>query len=632
MCGISGFYVKNRSPLSNSEQLLKKNNQNLSHRGPDGSGSTDFKHTGLTHNRLSILDLSDAAKQPMQFNNIHITYNGEIYNFPNLKLELQALGYSFQTNSDTEVLLKAYHKWGVNAFGKLNGMFAVGIYNSVTDELLLARDPVGIKPLFYFEDQEHIFFASEVRTLLQNNRIPIDYDLPAIDAYFTYYYTPAPHTGISGLSQVEPGSCLIFKGKQKTDIVFYKWSFTDTDFKQTPYDKKEFQRQLLASVERQLVSDVPVGAFLSGGADSTAIALALKLLGKSDVKFYHFAFDDEKYSELPFAKHVAKKLDVKLEVIRGEANFDTLPIELSPYLMEPTADPSSLAMFLLCQGSKKHSKVFLSGDGSDEILAGYKTYSATFLAENFKSPVMRGLSSFLNPATSLIPVKEERYSKFQILDRWLKYSGKPYPFDHCNWRTIFSEKFKTEIYSDSFYQSTKNADPINMYARHLTDVKHLPKLEQMLYMDLKHYLPNDMLVKADRMGMRSGLEIRVPFLDLEFINYSYKIPSQYKLNGKETKHALKEFLYQSFEPSFVNRPKAGFNIPLSKYLRTSWYSVLMDCLNMYSAECEAFLNIKMIKKMCEDHRAQKKDFHHELFTILMFLLWVKNIKDMKRGN
>lgn len=555
-----------------------------------------------------------------------LTYNGEIYNYLELKQELESAGLRFRGSSDTEVILRGYKHWGLDCLKKLNGIFAFAIWDRREKTLLLARDPVGVKPLFFSEKDGRFLFASEIKGILSQAEVSREYDEEAIFDFLHFNYVAAPRTGYSSVRQLMPGECVLVNrnGIHSHSIKSIEWPEHRSSVMQANV-AEAFWETFRTRVQAQTMADVPVGAFLSGGLDSSAVAAALKQ-NRCNVTLFHARFEGD-YDESPAARATAKALGMKLVELQPEADARDLPQLISKHLEEPTADSSALAMYLLCRETAKHSKVALSGDGADELLAGYETFRATLLSRKLSGGIFGLPLALARRISRFIPPADTRYSFQQKWERFFLHAGKPFPFDHANWRTIFHDGLKRYTLDPGFLARQKNRDPARKYAAFANELPGSASLlDRMLHMDFSFYLPNDMLVKVDRMSMAHGLEVRVPFLDLEMIQAGRALPDGWKLRGKQRKVVLRSGLESRIPAEVLSLPKAGFNFPVEKHLRTTWWELIQDLLATYRNEISNYLQPGKVVAMLQAHKELRRDYRHELFGILMFLLWIHNSK------
>lgn len=626
MCGIAGLHHFTAPQRPVDAGVLAAMTRSLAHRGPDGEGLWSAPGIGLGHRRLSILDLSDAGRQPMTYadGRFVITYNGEIYNFRELREELRPRGHRFRSNSDTEVILAAYAEWGEQALDRLSGIFAFAIWDAARHELLLARDPIGVKPLFYSLHGGTLRFGSEIKAILSDPAVPRDVDDEAIDAFLTFSYTPAPLTGFAAVRQLLPGHCARVDGHGIHIRRYWEHPYApvprNVDFETA---RREYAALLDRVTKAQMVSDVPVGAFLSGGLDSAAVVRSMKRAGLGEVHALAVGFEHAAFDERAAARRTAAALGVSLEEQQIPLFAADLLPSLAAHCEEPTADSSMIPVYLLCKAARRRFTVAMSGDGADELLAGYETYRATARAATYRripGPLRRGL---LAPLAALLPISERKYGLHQVATRFVYGAELGPDRDHAAWRIALSDPLKRRLYAPAFAADAARFDPLMRYARH---IRELPptrdRLSGLLSADTRFYLPNDMLVKVDRMSMANGLEVRVPMLDIELVRFCANLPSDFKLHrGRVRKHILRESLRGDVPDEILDRPKSGFNVPLEAWMRGGLGDLLLDSLQARRAEIERFLHVPAVEAALADHRARRIECAHALFAVLMLALW-----------
>ncbi len=578
MCGISGK-LSWQQPV-NSEVVVDINSK-LFHRGPDDGGILSLENIVLGHRRLSIIDLTEAGKQPMSdnTNRYHIVYNGMVYNFRELKQDLIRAGYHFRGTSDTEVVLYSYIYWGIDCLPKFNGMFALAVWDSKEQVLLLARDRFGKKPLYYYRLPDGgIVFASELTALMKDTEVPRKISSAALNCYLSLSYILSPMTMYESVEKLEPAYYILIKNKGKYFTKQRYWNYADLFRLKTNDSIKDAAAKILflleQSVKRRMISDVPIGAFLSGGVDSSAVVALMKKYHTGELHTFSMGFDDATYNELPDAKrtsdwigtiHHAKicEMDGSLSIIHNAiASYD-----------EIFADTSLIPMVEVSKLAAEHVKVVLSGDGGDEIFAGYITYKATEYHHKLRLvPVgfKRFLLSFLN---RFFPPQKTKLSfefKAKQFLYGLLYSGHQ---AHYLWRCIFTPEERIKILGSDYKDLVYSTDPFLQFKKHYDEVRDLDIFDQHLYVDIKTWLADDILVKLDRATMHSSIEGRCPYLDNDLVAYVASLPYKYKsvprsqIFPKKHKYILKVAVKELLPISVLKKRKAGFNSPVGKWLQ-----------------------------------------------------------------
>jgi asparagine synthase (glutamine-hydrolysing) len=566
MCGLVGYYnYFKRRDREISLSIFERIVETLAHRGPDDKGIYHSQNIGLGHRRLSILDLSALGKQPMASSDetVQVVHNGEIYNFREIRRELEMKGKSFLSESDTEVLLNAYLEWGVESIKKFRGIFAFAIWDQNIQRLWLVRDHIGIKPLYFADYMGTIYFASEIHSLLSFPDIPSDPDPLGIDAYLTFGYVTAPLTGYKHIKQLLPGQYLLFEGTEKQIVQYWDLPMNISKMKASERECiEEFDNLLTRTVQRQMVSDVPVGAFLSSGTDSFAILRAMRRAQKYDPIAFSVGFSDKRYDELDYTELAAKALGVRFISCRLPTDIDNIIGELLPHCQDPFADSSCLPTYYLSEIASKYVKVVLSGDGGDELLGGYSVYKANKYAEVYRRIPGFIRKGVIRPLATSMPDIGGKYSLREKASRFVYGSEQGKWRDHASWRIIVPGSWKKQFYMPEFYKEVRDFDPIDTYVRYMEYAKqhNCSDLDCQLYADLRFYLSNDMLVKVDRMSMAHGLEVRVPFLDVEIVNFCWNLPDDLKIKNGCLKYILRKVISDTYPSQLQKLPKSGFNM------------------------------------------------------------------------
>lgn len=562
MCGFVGYVVGDSSKIKESAEEFEHIVDSLSHRGPDGKGVYFDKNVALGHRRLAVIDPIEQSSQPMFdiANRYVIVYNGELYNFEELKIELVKLGYQFRTKSDTEVVLYSYVHWGEKAVEKFNGMFSFAVWDKCNKELFLCRDHVGIKPLYYSYVSNMLVFASEISSILMFKHVSNKPDYYGLDCYFTFGYIPAPMTGYSRIKQLLPGEYIKLK-----DWKIYTRKYWDLPLGQSKHMQRtqdlifNFKEILSSAVKRQMVSDVSLGTFLSGGVDSFAIS-RFASEENPNIKAFSIGFNDSSYDESDLSKIAAETLNINFSCNNMNLDSDSLKTITRRLKDYPFADSSSLAVYLLTKSASKNVKVALSGDGADELLGGYATYNLESYTRFYKN-LPNYLKNILNKSSKYYS-DNGKYSMKEKARRFMYGANKPTFMDHASWRTIIPDFAKDQIYSDNFKRELADFDPLELYAEYAKKSYSAgcSYLDSLLYADFSFYLPNDMLVKVDRMSMANSLEVRVPFLDMEVVNFCWALPESMKINKNIKKFILREAIKDLYPDDLKKIKKSGFNV------------------------------------------------------------------------
>jgi len=617
MCGISGIATFKESGVP--ETLINKLNGALRHRGPDDEGyfrSTDRKAI-LGHRRLSIIDL-ESGHQPI-FNEdgrIAVIFNGEIYNYLELKSELETKGHTFSTLSDTEVIVHLYEEMGPDCVKRLRGMFAIAIWDGRKDELFLARDRVGKKPLYYAAMNGILYFASEIQALYEIPDVSKEVDYSAIDQYLTYSYIPSPYSIYKGIRKLSQAHCLTFNEKGLTVSRYWKPDYhrkIELDYEEA---KRELVRILSEAVRLRLVSDVPLGAFLSGGVDSSAIVALMSRLSDRPVRTFSIGFPDKEYDELAYANEVASRYHTDHQEFIVEPNrLEDLSAIVRHY-GEPYGDSSAVPTWHLSRLTRQHVTVALNGDGGDELFGGYPWYRVIHEFNRVSCPISRWLASVLwQKGKSYLPRRFKRAlellsyterQRFQALRSFVSASDR---------ESLYHEQFRRRLSAEA-----------DGYLAALYDESIPYDYDRSFCTDFLSYLPDDLLVKVDRASMAHGLECRSPFLDCELVDFACSLPPIWKIQRGKTKKILKEAVEDWFPKGFVDRPKMGFTVPIGKWFRGELKSFIWDKLVSGSLPQMALLETDAIKTLLTEHFEGVRNHEAKIWNIFMLSLWFEEYK------
>ncbi len=621
MCGIAGEISFTPGPVATT--WVRAACQRMAHRGPDGEGFYQGGPVALGHRRLSIIDLAGGS-QPLSYAGRYwITYNGEIYNYRELRAELAARGFAFATQSDTEVILAAYAAWGTDCLVRLNGIFAFGIWDVQAKVLLLARDHLGVKPLLYHHDQAGLRFASELKGLLCHPAVRPEVDPHALQDYLALGYVLAPRTILRGVARLEPGSYL--RVDQNGEVICAKYwdaaGFIDRRAGIAPAQAvAEFSDRLERASTLQMVSDVPLGAFLSGGIDLSSIVYHAARQADQPLNTFSIGFDEASFSELDYAALAARHIhtDHHQQVV-GPQSLAQLARLVWLY-DEPLGDTSLIPTYFVAQLARERVTVVLSGDGGDELLAGYDTYLADRLQALYRRVPGWLHQRVIQPGLSaLVPPSDKKVSlNFMIRQFIAQGHGSP-ERAHFGWRQMFAPAERRALSDDS-----SGYDPFDSYRRHYQPVRAAGPLAQSLYVDINTWMVDDILVKVDRASMACSLESRVPFLDPDLVEYAMSLPSNLKLRGLQRKYVLKQAMRGKLPNQIIDRKKRGFNAPISHWMRGPLGGEI-DAL--FRAHPSTLLDLQhpAIQRLWSEHRSGQNDHGFKLWTLLSFVLWEKEV-------
>lgn len=630
MCGICGKISLNGKPVDRKN--IKEMGDLLAHRGPDGEGFyfNPTKTVGLGHRRLAIIDLKTGGQpMPNEDGTVWIVFNGEIYNFLELKKDLEKKGHHFKTTSDTEVIIHSWEEYGEKCVNKFNGMFAFAIWDEKKQTLFLARDRLGEKPLFYTKTNTSFIFASEIKAILQNQEVKKSLSTEALNMYLSVGYFLSPETIINGIKKLPAASTLTFR-MNHFKVKEY-WDLNPMVKKDLPEEEwlEQFKNLFENSIKIRLVSDVPLGAFLSGGLDSTAIVSYMKKFSDRIPNTFSIGFKEKTYSELNFARLASEFLKTNHRdlVIRPDIESDLKRIIWTND--EPLGDTSAIPMYFLSMMTRKKVTVALSGDGGDENLAGYETYIADKLFPYLRNLPLRG---FISKAISkFLPTSFNKVSR----DYKLKQFVRAYDFTpekaHYFWRTIFSDDDKKKLINSDVYKKIKNHDTFFYFKKYFDKYPDGKFLDRAQYVDIKTWLTDDILVKVDRASMGNSLETRAPFLDYRLVEFLAQVPPSFKLKGFKTKYLLKKAMKGKIPDEIINRKKAGFNAPVPVWLRGDLKKIVLKYLSERNVEKLGLFNYEFIEIMIREYFSGKKDHSLKLWLLLNFMMWYdiffENIKN-----
>ena len=619
MCGICGIV----GPAPVDRGVLGRMTRALEHRGPDDEGFhvaeyEDGTAVGLGFRRLSIIDLA-TGNQPIgnEDGSLQVVLNGEIYNYRELRAVLVKHGHRFATNADTEVIVHLYEEFGARCVERLNGMFAFALWDEKDRRLLLARDRFGKKPLYYADLGDALLFGSELKALLQHPSCPRELDFASLSRYLALEYVPTPRAIFEGVSKLPGGHYLLWREGRTSIEQYWDLSFEhDGDKRSDEEYVEEFRRLFRESVRRRLVSDVPLGAFLSGGIDSSSVvAMMSEALPAGAVQTFSIGFEEPSFDESSHARSVAEHfgVDHHEEVFSQETMLALLPT-VTEFLDEPFADPSILPTYLLSRHTRESVTVALGGDGSDELLAGYPTFPADRFARLY--PLPRALNErVVIPLADRLPVSTKNFSPDFKLKRFLRGAGSPASERHATWLGAFTPSEQEALLT------RPAADPLEEQRRAFEGAPTTNRLERLLYVYAKTYLQDDILTKVDRASMACSLEVRAPFLDVDLVEFLGRVPARLKLRGLDTKHLLKRAMADILPPGIAKRPKKGFGIPVAGWLKGSLREPLQDELSPDRIRRQGIFEPAVVERLVSEHMSGRRDHRKPLWTLFVFQLW-----------
>jgi len=609
MCGINGKINFNKKQISEDEIILM--NDALVHRGPDDSGIWIENNVGLGHRRLSIIDLSYSGHQPMKYDDMVIVFNGEIYNFLELKTELESKGYQFKSKTDTEVILASYKEWGIECLNKLRGMFAFAIYDKSKNILFGARDRFGKKPFKYYFDGTVFIFASELKAILTQKEIKREVDWEAIDDFLTLQYVPHSKTGFQNIFKLPQAHYFTLDLDTKKFEIKKYWVLDYSqklDLSENEWVKL-LEESLKESIRLRMISDVPIGAFLSGGLDSSAVVAFMSLF-TDKVKTFSIGFEEKDFDETEYARIVAKKYNTDHhELIVKSADMIQYIKQLVYQYEEPYADSSQLPTFILSKFSREYVTVALNGDGGDENFGGYDKHMVHLFAKYIKKLPFRNLLLYLSKISG-----QEKVTLFlKILDQenWIQ---------HVNYTNYFDTYTKNEFYTEKYLEKIKNHSTYDFFEYIMKNAKNLEYMDRIFYLDFNSYVPDDLMVKVDIATMANSLESRSPLLDHKFVELSAQIPSNLKVGFNKRKYIFKKMLRKYLNEDILNRKKRGFSIPLNYLFRNGLKDYIKNVILDDDGLVLQIMKKDMVQMLLENHYDGKNN-GKKLWALMVLNLW-----------
>ncbi len=625
MCGIAGFVEVDASPTEPREALVRRMCAAIRHRGPDDEGVHIDGHAAIGMRRLAIIDVN-TGQQPMsgEDGRIVVVFNGEIYNFQQLADELRDAGHRFRTRSDTEVIVHAWEQWGEDALVRLRGMFGIAVWDIASRTLWLARDRAGIKPLHYSHSNGRLVFGSEIKSLLADPRVPRDIDPASLDHYCSFLYTPPDRSVFAAVRKLPPGHVLRWRDGQVSTRRY--WDLPEGSFRGSQQEAAARLRELLGdAVRSHMISDVPLGAFLSGGVDSSAVVALMARTSGQRVKTFSIGFEEATHDELPYAREVARLFDTDHHefVVRPDAL--SILDRVIAHFDEPFGDSSAIPTWYVSEIAARHVTVVLSGDGGDELFGGYSRYRPHERVAAFDRLRLPGRSSIARLAWRRWPrgLRGRNFLRHVAQDaegRYLEDIG------------FFRPDEKEALYTSAFAAAVAGSDPFADMRRLLDADRDVAWANRMMRFDFRTYLPNDCLTKVDRMSMAHSIESRVPLLDTALIEFVATLPASFKITaGGRQKHVLKQAVADLLPPSILDRRKQGFGVPIGGWFGGDLRELFADTLLSPRAAGRGYFEPREVRRLVGEHVGGRRDHTLRLWLLMVLELWLRQYVDAQAG-
>jgi asparagine synthase (glutamine-hydrolysing) len=617
MCGIAGFadLTRDHGTVTGDRARLEAMCDVMRHRGPDDGGLHVEPGAAIGMRRLSIIDLS-TGHQPIhnEDETVWVVFNGEIYNYRELRHDLETAGHRFYTSSDTETIVHGYEEWGEQLFPRLRGMFAIAVWDARQRTLLLARDRVGIKPLYYGQGGGRLFFGSEAKCLLVNPEIDREIDVAALDHYLAYLYTPRDRAIFRGISKLPPGHRLKLRDGRVTIERYWQYP-TDAVFRGSEDEALDaLERTLAATVQSHMLSDVPLGAFLSGGIDSSVVVALMARQSSRPVKTFSIGFDESAFNELPHARRVARHLgtDHHEFIVRPDAT--TILDRMISHFDEPFGDSSAIPTWYVSELARQHVTVVLSGDGGDELFGGYDRY--------LPHPRVRSFDRLTPGVGRAVASLAWRALPYGMRGKnFLRHVARDEQGRYLDSVTFYHADERAALLSPEVQSQLVEWNAETFFGAPFERLSHLPFAAQMMAFDFETYLPEDCLTKVDRMSMAHSIESRVPLLDHLVVEFAASLPVGLKISGDRRKHLLKQLAFRLVPRELLERPKQGFGVPIGHWFRGSMRDVFGDVLRSPSARHRGYFNATFVDRIVNEHLTGKRDHSLRLWQLVVFELW-----------
>ena len=632
MCGITGFWNL-RSGRPADRDTLHAMTATLVHRGPDDDGFHLAGSVGLGIRRLAVTD-PQGGQQPMpnEDGSVHVVFNGAIYNHVELRQELTGRSHRFRTRCDTEAIVHAWEEWGPRCVERFNGMFAFAVWDANQRQLFLARDRLGVKPLYVWQGSEGVVFGSELKAVLRAPWIDVTWDRDALDDFLTYEYVPSPRSIVAGVRKLAAASTMLFRESHGTEQVEPRryWSLSRAGGPAP--DESAVREQLRTSVRRRLMADVPLGAFLSGGIDSSIIVGLMAREAGPGVRTFSVGFNDPSYDELPFAREVARRNGTLHHEEQLTPDITDLADRLGDMYDEPFGDVSAFPTWLISSVARRHVTVALSGDGGDELFAGYDTYRAHRWAHRVRWLTRTAGWRLVDRLVDGVAPRPQKKGMVNKLKRFVHGAGNPEDLEHARWLVFQDAAGRRALYTSESHGHVAARDIFSHYRSLLAEgtAQGFSGLDRQLYADLRGYLADDILAKVDRASMAASLEVRVPFLDHEFVEMAMRIPAEQKLRGATTKWILRRAFTDVLPASIQRRQKEGFSIPMKQWLAGPLEPLMRDLLSRDRLNARGLFLPGEVERLMSEHVTGRRNHAHGLWCLMALELSLTSLERIRR--
>lgn len=630
MCGICGI-VQLHDSFTIHQKTLQRMNDVISHRGPDDEGFYISLKAGLAMRRLSIIDLV-GGHQPIrnEDGSIQIVFNGEVYNFQELRKRLEEAGHRFYTHTDTEAIIHGYEEYGTDVVQHLRGMFGFAIWDANKERLFLVRDRPGIKPLHYYKDDEKFLFGSEIKSILQCERVPREVNLTALDRFLTFEYVFSPETIFKDIHKLPPGHFLLLeKGEVRIEQYWDNLPVVPEEHDEEYY-AFHLAELLEEAVKMRMISDVPLGALLSGGIDSSTVVGFMAKHSSQPVKTFSIGFEEQTYNELEYARTVSQHFNTDHYEFVIKPDAVELVEKLVKNLDEPFGDFSIFPTYLVSKMAREHVTVALSGDGGDELFAGYDTYIADWVARAYQKIPAVVRNHGIGKLVDLVPPSPKKKGFINRTKRFVEGSLLPSELMHTRWMIFLQEQEKRQLYTGDLRNTFEQGNPYYYIQEYFKcSANGVSPLAQQEYVDIKTYLTDDILVKVDRMSMAPSLEARVPFLDHKVMEFAAAIPTSLKLKGLTTKYILKKSVADLLPEKILTRGKEGFSIPIKNWIMNELRPLLLDTLSEKRVKKRGYFQPQYVQQLVQEHLDGRENHSHRLWALMVFEIWHQMYIDSK---